>query len=531
MTSVTHRSRTADAQDGGACPRSGDGIGVLSLLGATLLLTASALYNGAPLLYADSIDYLLHGGAAARALIEGVHPDWWSTRSFFYALAILPLHAYVTTWPVVIAQSLVTAWAVWLTLRTSLHRPGALAFLACIALLTAFSTVSWFTSYVMPDIFAALLVLGAFLLHSAWPTLSTRERIGLCALVWFAIVSHASHLLLAVGLCLALVISELIRGARVGRWMPTLRLGSLIAAAVASTLLLHSALLGEASLSGKRPVFLLARVIADGTGRAYLRARCPGLDVAICDYVDRLPDNVRDVLWSEGSIWGSSPAEVRRRLRDEELEVVIGAVRSDPLGQLRASAGNAWRQLETFGLWGSYFPDPYIVARIHEALPRAADTFFDTRQGSGRLHEGPIGRVHRIGVGVSLAVILAAGILLGRGWNERLAALVGSVALGVVCNAIITGALSNVEDRYQARVVWLVPLVAYVLAVAWIERRGARPVPGPRSGRARPGRGRPPEWAPVADDPPPVPAGALRPGAGRGPRRAGRRQGMIQVAG
>jgi len=43
-------------------------------------------------------------------------------------------------------------------------------------------------------------------------------------------------------------------------------------------------------------------------------------------------------------------------------------------------------------------------------------------------------------------------------------------------NAAFTGVLANVEDRYQARVIWLVPPLAGVLVLTWLDER-RRPAP------------------------------------------------------
>jgi hypothetical protein len=44
------------------------------------------------------------------------------------------------------------------------------------------------------------------------------------------------------------------------------------------------------------------------------------------------------------------------------------------------------------------------------------------------------------------------------------------VAVGIVANAFVTGALSGVYDRYQARLIWLVPFV-FATSVAVSLRR------------------------------------------------------------
>jgi hypothetical protein len=446
-----------------------------SLLLASLILTAAGFFNGAPLLYPDSIDYLLHGSEAAGVLFFGDTVNWWSTRSFLYALVILPLHGHTTVWPVAAFHALLTAWLVWLTLRTVLSRTSPARFLIAISLITLLTSVSWFVSYVMPDIFAALLILGTNLLCFQWGRLSRRERLGVIGLVWFSIVSHTSHMLIAGGLIPVVVVvgASVVRSAE-NRLLPAARLAAVTLVAICATLAVNAALLGEPSLSGRRPPFLLARVVADGTAQPYLQEHCDDLELALCERAQSLPDNIRDVLWSEGSLWGSASRELRQRMSEEEMQVVIGSIRNDPIAQTSASVANFWNQLNTFGLWGSYYPDPYIEARIHEALPRFAESFQQTRQGREALHEGFFGCLHRVSLIVSLGAILLFGLLLGRRIPAQLAAFATVVGLGVIGNAAITGVLSNVEERYQSRVVWLIPLLAFVAGACWGDRRARR---------------------------------------------------------
>jgi hypothetical protein len=441
-------------------------------LGA-LLLSACALYNGAPLLYADSIDYLLHGGEAARMLFLGETTRWVNTRSFFYALAILPLHAGGAAWPIVAAQAVVTSWLLWIAMRVTGASASPRRFFAVTGFVTLGTSLGWFVGYVMPDLFASHLVLAAALLAFSGSELTRGERVACCALAWFAIVAHGSHLLLAAALAVAVVPLRIaLGGSRRAALRSGAQLAALVVLAACSTLVLHRALLGEATISGRRPVFLLARSIADGPGRAYLREHCPELDLAICAHADRLPDNVRDLLWSDTSIWSAASEPERERIRAEEMAVVLAAIRSDPWRQLAASVHNTAVQISTFGMWGSFFPDAYIAKRVREVLPGGADAYFASRQARGALHEGPLGDVQRT---VLLASIAAIGLA---GMRGRLApALLGStalVAVALVANAAVTATLSGVEDRYQARVVWLAPFLAALAVLAWRDRVAAR---------------------------------------------------------
>jgi len=56
----------------------------------------------------------------------------------------------------------------------------------------------------------------------------------------------------------------------------------------------------------------------------------------------------------------------------------------------------------------------------------------------------------------------------------------GLVVLGVLTNALVCGALSTPYDRYQARVVWLLPLLAFMVSFAGAVRAAV-----PARGRVR----------------------------------------------
>jgi hypothetical protein len=47
----------------------------------------------------------------------------------------------------------------------------------------------------------------------------------------------------------------------------------------------------------------------------------------------------------------------------------------------------------------------------------------------------------------------------------RLIGLSAVVIFVIIANAFVTGVFSNVEDRYQSRVIWLLPLLAILFAL------------------------------------------------------------------
>jgi len=71
------------------------------------------------------------------------------------------------------------------------------------------------------------------------------------------------------------------------------------------------------------------------------------------------------------------------------------------------------------------------------------------------------------------------GLLPGRNISHPCKAIFFWIAVGVLLNAAICGGISANESRYQARVIWLIPLAALLVeASAWFRREVGQQNPG-----------------------------------------------------
>ncbi len=172
---------------------------------AALLLTWPALLNGYPLVFSDTGTYL------SQALNRYVGWD----RPVFYSVFMLPLHMGLTTWPVIAAQGLITAWVLRVALRALLPGCPAWWLAALAAVLALVSPLPWFAAQLMPDLFTSLLVLALALLVLTPERLGRVEALGLAALAAFAVSAHLSNLPLALALLAVLVPLRRWLGARV----------------------------------------------------------------------------------------------------------------------------------------------------------------------------------------------------------------------------------------------------------------------------------------------------------------------------
>jgi len=440
------------------------------LLGA-LLTSWPALFNRYPLLYPDSITYLADGRPVARALFLHQFSDYYGMRSLIYSLGILPFHWNANPWPIVFFQALLAAYILWLVVRSLLPRRVISRYLLLIALLSLLTSLSWFVSLILPDVLGPLLYLSAYLLVFARGTLSRAERVSVAAIAWWAVASHVTHLALAAGLCVLFALLWLVRWppARVqGRAVCAFALIVLLAAA--SQLALHDYLYGEPSLNGDAPPFLTARLIADGPGRWYLEQHCPEIHLALCRYVGNLPAESDEFLWNPKGIWPAAAASGDDRIRQEELPFVLGTLRAYPREEISIFAAHFWQQLSAFGLWDLGRND-WVFEAFDSALPGGKSSYQKSWQANDELPLDFSSAVQYWVVITSLAAIVLFTPLLLRSGPPRFLGLSVIILPTFVANAFLTGPFSNIEERYQSRVVWLLPLLAGLLWFHWLDAR------------------------------------------------------------
>jgi hypothetical protein len=441
-----------------------------------LLLTWPALYNRYPLLYPDSMTYLGDGRLVARALFLHQLSDYYGMRSFFYSLGILPWHWNVTPWPIVAFQSLLTAYVVWLVVqsiavRSILPTQTEARYLILIALLSLLTSVSWYSSLVMPDILGPLVYLCIYLLVFARDTLTRFDHVAVFLIAWWGITAHATHFLLAAGLCALLVLLLVLRRPLMqGRWKAVGEVAIVIALAAAAQFALHGYLYGEPSLNGERPPFLMARIIADGPGRWYLEQHCGEVKFAICDHVHDLSGDTDKFLWGADGVWANADDDYAKRLRQEEIPFVLATLRAYPRQQLIISARAFWQQLTSFALY-DLDPSDWVLDEFDEVLPGGKPSYQRGRQAHNDMPLEFFTTVEYGTILVSLLIVLACMPRLLRRGSARLVGLSVVIVSVVIANALVTGVLSNVEERYQSRVVWLLPSLAGLLMLDWLANR------------------------------------------------------------
>lgn len=406
-----------------------------------------AFFNGYPLLYSDTNAFLDQG-------VQGLMI--WD-KPFIYGPWMLAMHWRLSLWLPCAAQALLLSAMIWLA-RAVISPPGAVRHIMVCAALAAFTAAPWFASFLMPDAFTVMVILGIFILAFG-DRIGRTARILVCLVTALGIAVHLTHLLIA-----AAVVMVVVALRRAAVWRASMPLAIAVAVIAATNIIGF----GKVAISPFGSVFLLARLASDGPAARTIERACPAAGWHMCAWIDRIPADSDDFLWDgKGPVWSHPGGPIG--LAGEASTIIGQTIRSEPTRVLELAITNTWRQLQLVGLgdtlrpqWlegsvgktlSAYFPPRELAA--YRASLQAADTL---EPAAARLNALQLA-VLIAGLCVTLA-LLARATLLG---DRVIAALCLMALLGLAVNAFATGALSRPHYRYQTRIAWilvLVPLIA-----------------------------------------------------------------------
>lgn len=443
----------------------------LAILTSAALLLWPALWNGWPLIFSDTADYLW----------VWTQPPWFRTiRPPAYGWAIGPLHLGVTLWPVIAAQALLTVWLIRLVLRRAGLDDGwhLLGVSAALALL---SGAPWFASWVMADAMTAPMVLAGVAL--ALGGLGRVEGIG----AWFALLigaaSHVTHLpVLAAMLAVLLLVRIVWRAAPVSFAGLAAGVAALVLAP-AINIVANWLNYGEPVIAFGSSMFLGARLIGDGLMQDYLTAHCPNAAWSLCGDIALLPRDSDAFLWGPQSVvWRDRDFfRLDPELADLNPRVIAaywpsylwnGLVRAvHQLVTAEVGTDLSVRVNEEKALLARL-----VIPRFENALgPGAAAALDAARQTNEEIARMPLAR---LAGPLSLAAACVVGLWLAldrRARHSPIALLALTSTVAALANAVAVGLGGAVHDRYAARLMWLFPLILAMLVADALSRRARSP--------------------------------------------------------
>jgi hypothetical protein len=417
------------------------------------LLPWVAFYNGYPTVTPDTWSYLL-SGTFHIALPPYRAPGYGSFTSWTSLGA--------SAWLTIAAQAILVVYvlqAIFVHLidgdRKYLHR----CMLAGVCVLAALTSLPWLVSELMPDVFAGVLFLAAFLLAFAGE-LRVGQRIVLALILMISVSAHMS-LFPILGLYVAAVVVLRLAGRQtyglppiwsVLAWL----LVPIIAAGFWTATQNQNMGLGF-RLSPSKNTFLLGRLFGDGLAPDFLREQCPKRPFVSCRYLSNLPRSEQEFMFQH-------PLLRDLKGHDDEVDTIVhGTLFAYPRRFLVSSAKQTLLQLvtlrtgEEMRLHATTDLDTYAIQRV---WPLELDRYRISRQFGDSLRPlaDAFARVHTTIFWFSVAACL---MFARTGRFARIDKFFVSAIVLLVINAAVCGASAGVFDRYQNRVEWIMPLCLF----------------------------------------------------------------------
>jgi hypothetical protein len=152
----------------------------------------------------------------------------------------------------------------------------------------------------------------------------------------------------------------------------------------------------------------------------------------------------------------------------ESTRIIEASLERYPGMEIESAIVDSFRQFVMFKTGDQIEPQEWILSKpLSWFIPRQMHAYLAARQQEGRIDFRPINFVHLPVAWLSLAGLIVAFVLLLRRKQKRNALFLGFILLALIGNAVICGALSNPHDRYQSRLMWLVPFALVLIVGDW----------------------------------------------------------------
>lgn len=483
----------------------------MSIFAGMLILMSTAFLAGRPSVFFDTDGYYLMGenltqvikslpeafkshGASLHAEVsddDQIDIAIMGARSPYYGFLLYVTDKIGGAWLLAAVQAAAAAWMIYLLWRVAAPQAPDWSYFALSAGLAAGSTLPLFATFVMPDVFAGLAAIGLVLLTVYGDRLGAVSKAAVVLLLAASFSFHTSH---------SLTILALIIPAAAILWaFKAPRRAILFGAALVLTAAAASVVAGKAYVHAfemrtghglGRPPFLMARLLADGPGRLYLNKACTGPDTPfiLCRFKGDALARSDDILWEDkpglGVFNAVKPPE-QLVMEKQEGAFVRGVIAYDPAGVAGAALRNWGRQLVKISSHDPLRDPRQFLANEYWQTTRLVDLIADARAckpiGPGCrpfLRPTPTKWWHVAVILLSLAYglwrftrpeVIAALADRTQPWSReavRLAAAGAILLLAVVVNAGVCGVLSGAFSRYQARIIWLIPMGVGLIACA-----------------------------------------------------------------
>ncbi len=433
-------------------------LAIVQVLIATLILLIPALYNGYPFVDWDSGTYI------GSAMFPNVPAD----RPAVYGWLIIRKSSWFDTlWLVIIFQNLVLAYLLR-KFYSLIFSNNITLFIPFIAVITAFTSVGWYSNQIMPDIFTPILVLSFLSLHIN-KNQSIAEQLLLVTIMAISTAVHSSNLWI---LCLILIGFLLINSLifKKAFFFKTYLLGLFaVFLGILLTLGIHFKIEGRWVYSKGAHVFLMGKMLDLGVLETFLYEYPEAAKYNLYQYRDFFKANThRNFLFDEESPlyksggWEATKPEYISILKDicTKPKLVYLIIKNTTVCVISQLFQNEYKIPEGVVFKENVCPPTYMINRF---FPHEAKSYLYSRQAHNLWNQTLDFSIISV---INYFVFICSGIFLvcfytfasiRALFNTGKIELLAYVLIAIVSNAIVTASLASVCYRFQSRISWLLP--------------------------------------------------------------------------
>lgn len=435
-----------------------------------ILLVGPAIRNGFPILHADSGTYLLEGFGSKIPV----------SRPITYCLFVRFTSYIYSLWSVIIVQSIIVYWMIWLTINTILGKRDIawLPFMA-VAILSATTGISYYASQIMPDIFLSVALMAIFVLTQRG-NLPVYSLVMVGLLLWISLIVHLSNLPIIT--CVSIALLALMIYFRKTFLKKTFKNIAVLFSVLLISWLTNpffSYSYGEGfQMSNSSNIVFFSRLLQAGAAQQYIKDKCKEDDqYYLCKYLDEIDNyNRLDVfLWSDTSLLYDHPCNEKSwdacwRERNKEFGLVNSAILSHPASRaifLKAVWNDFLLQLRSFELtsYVSFSAGSHIEYPMKTYFARDYPSFVNSLQYSGTLNFPEQSRIIRWTIILSLIIIIVL-IIKNRMYfsiSQPIFYLILILLMSWLINSALTTTFAVGSNRFLGRFIWLLPLIVIIL--------------------------------------------------------------------
>lgn len=439
---------------------------IFLLMLSTVVLCFIGFYNNFPLIHWDSAVYIY------PAFQYYIPKD----RPVMYGLFVRLASLDYSLWLTILVQGAIVSLSIWYYFKyVIITKYRQILLLLTIIILSMFSTISFYVSYLLPDIFISVAVLNLGLLIFA-EKIKLRDLLVIIGFLMFSLTVHNSHFIIIGSIVAGTSLMMLFRKFRKELSSVRSRLIYIWAAIIMAFLFSSSVhylfpRTGEwvfernftTGLGGH--VFLVSKFNQAGILKDYLDEKCPDQHYKICEYKDSIPHTL-DFMWVDYSPLYKTGGWHANKDDFNEIIFDILTTRKYLATYIFKSVESSFIQFFDFDVMqvpeisSIHFPDSVFTT----FYPAYQNEYRESKQNKSDLQEitWQFNIVQRITFFVSLLIIM---LIFFFNCSARLKLFSSFVIISLITNALICSSLSAIDPRYQGRILWII-LLPLIFAIS-----------------------------------------------------------------